>query len=172
LTLWTGDAVIVENTHLLVSLLVIGNALNGLMNLPYALQLAYGWTKLAFYMNTAAVIILVPSIYYSTNYWGSVGAASVWIVLNSTYLLVGVQLMHRRLIKDEKWRWYSRDVLKLLSISLIVTLSAKVMMPESFGAIETIAALIFVWGIATLAALVCAETLRKHALSWSIFRVQ
>jgi len=48
LLLWTGDPITVANTHLVVSILIVGTALNGLMNLPYALQLAYGWTTLAF----------------------------------------------------------------------------------------------------------------------------
>jgi O-antigen/teichoic acid export membrane protein len=40
--LWTQNQATAERTHLLVSILICGTALNGLMNLPYALQLAFG----------------------------------------------------------------------------------------------------------------------------------
>ncbi|MBK9428338.1 MAG: hypothetical protein IPN63_13410 [Gammaproteobacteria bacterium] len=42
--LWTRDAELTRAVAPLVSLLVIGNMLNGLMHLPYSLQLAHGWT--------------------------------------------------------------------------------------------------------------------------------
>lgn len=110
LFLWTQNPVTVANTHLLVSLLVVGTALNGLMHLPYALQLANGWTSLAFYSNVIAVILLVPLLFVATSYWGAAGAAAIWIVLNSGYVLIQLQIMHRRLLKQELWRWYVEDV--------------------------------------------------------------
>ena len=121
LEIWSSSAEIVTHTYLIVSLLVVGNALNGLMHLPYALQLANGWTRLAFYSNMVAVLVLVPIITISVTYWGPVGAAGAWILLNSGYLLISVQVMHRRLLTTEKWRWYSYDVgMPLLIVLLIV----------------------------------------------------
>ena len=60
LQVWTRNPAVVENAHRVVSLLVIGTALNGLMNVPYALQLANGWTRLALYQNIVAVALLIP----------------------------------------------------------------------------------------------------------------
>ncbi len=110
LLLWTGNPVVVTNTHNIVSILIIGSALNGLMNLPYGIQLAHGWTKLAFYVNIVAVIILVPMIYFLAKSYGPVGAASAWLILNSGYVLISIQIMHKRLLPNEKWRWYLHDV--------------------------------------------------------------
>ncbi len=110
LLLWTQNPTIARQTYLLLSLLVVGTALNGLNSLPYALQLAHGWTKLAFYSNVIAVILLVPLIFMLTTRFGVVGAASVWVILNSGYVLITIQIMHRRLLPDEKWHWYVRDV--------------------------------------------------------------
>lgn len=112
LMLWTNSPDIVANCSLLVSLLVMGYVLNGFMNMPYALQLAHGWTKLAFCINAVAVFILVPAIYFAALNWGAVGAAVTWIVLNAGYVLIGIQLMHRRLLPAEKWPWYLEDFLK------------------------------------------------------------
>src|SRR5487761_803537 len=46
LYLWTGDTATAAKVAVPLSILVAGTALNGLMNLPYALQLAHGWTRL------------------------------------------------------------------------------------------------------------------------------
>ena len=70
--LWTGDSAIAEKSYLLVSLLTVGTALNGLMNVPYALQLAHGWTKLAFYGNCIAIIILAPAVVLLATHFGAV----------------------------------------------------------------------------------------------------
>lgn len=120
LFLWTGDSVIVANTHSIVSILIIGTALNGLVNLPYALQIAHAWTKLAFYTNIIASIVLVPMIYFLAKYFGLVGAASAWVILNTGYVLIFVQIMHSRLLKGEQWRWYFYDVALPLLVALMV----------------------------------------------------
>jgi O-antigen/teichoic acid export membrane protein len=119
LMVWTQNSVTVANTHFLVSLLIIGTALNGLMNLPYALQLAHGWTSLAFYTNVISVVVLIPLLVVATSYYGAVGAAAVWIALNSGYVLIQLQIMHRRLLKGEQWRWYFEDV----GLPMVATLS-------------------------------------------------
>jgi O-antigen/teichoic acid export membrane protein len=111
LELWTHNPNIVLQASLLVSLLTIGNALNGLMHMPYALQLAHGWTNFAFLQNVVAVVILAPAIYFATLRWGSAGAAAVWIGLNTSYTFIGIQVMHRRFLRAEKWRWYMHGLI-------------------------------------------------------------
>ncbi len=43
--------------------------------MPYMLQLAYGWTSLAFYQNIVAIIILTPLLFLLIPYLGSIGGA-------------------------------------------------------------------------------------------------
>ena len=66
LLLWTGNLEIANKAYLMTSLLTIGTSLNGLMNVPYALQLAYGWTKLAFSVNVVAIVFLIPSLFLAS----------------------------------------------------------------------------------------------------------
>jgi O-antigen/teichoic acid export membrane protein len=110
LLLWTQNPVTAEKTHILVSILIIGTAFNGLMNLPYALQLAHGWTRLGFYVNLISVVVLMPLTILMTWKYSAVGAAIVWVVLNSGYVIVAIQFMHRRLLTTEKWNWYGKDM--------------------------------------------------------------
>src|SRR5258708_29496227 len=80
------------------------------MNLPYALQLAYGWTRLAFLTNLIASILLIPLIIFLAYRYGAIGGALVWLLLNSGYVLISIQIMHKRILPAEKWRWYFLDV--------------------------------------------------------------
>jgi len=108
--LWTQSPTIAERTHLIISILICGTAINGLMGMPYALQLAFGWTSLSVYKNLIAVILFVPLIIYMTKHYGPVGAASVWMVLHMALFFFEIPIMHRRLLRKEKWRWYWQDV--------------------------------------------------------------
>lgn len=120
LLLWTRNSTTAEHTHLLVSILVMGTAFNGLMNIPYALQLASGWTRLTFFVNLVSVLLLVPLMIMLANWYGAVGAASVWVILNCGYILFAIPIMHRRLLPTEKWRWYREDIGIPLAVSLAV----------------------------------------------------
>jgi O-antigen/teichoic acid export membrane protein len=120
LLLWTQNPTTTENTHLLVSILICGTAINGLMGMPYALQLAFGWTKLSFFKTLIAVILLVPLIIYMTMRYGAIGAASVWLVLNMGMFFFEIPIMHRRVLRKEKWRWYLQDVCLPFAVCIFV----------------------------------------------------
>lgn len=153
LTLWTQNETTVEHTWLILSLLVVGTALNGLVNLPYALQLAHGWTKLGLYGNALAVLILTPLMIVAAARYGAVGAAAVWIVLNSVYVLVSVQVMHGRLLPGDQRRWYGEDVGLPLLATLFTAGLGRWLLPAGIGLSAT-----FVWVAVTslLALLACA----------------
>jgi len=126
LLLWTQNAVTAENTHWLVSVLILGTSLNGLMHLPSALQLAFGWTKLGLYTNLVSVMILAPLIIVMTNLYGALGAAGVWVLLNCGYILIAVQIMHKRLLPAEKWRWYVQDITLPLAAAFLAAGMGKI----------------------------------------------
>ena len=164
LELWTRDPVIVSHSFMLVSLLAIGNACNGLMNLPYALQLAHGWTRLAFFSNAVAVVVLIPAIYFSVLHAGAVGAATVWLILNSAYLLISIQFMHLRLLKGEKWSWYINDIGKTLLITLVIAGAGRVLISSGLPGFETIFGLVAVFCLATAGAIGSSDFLRRGLL--------
>ncbi len=120
LLLWTQKPELAERAHLLVSLLILGTAINCLMHLPYALQLAFGWTKIGLKICIFLIIIFVPSIIILTKDYGPIGAAIAWLVLNVIYMAVGVPLTHRRLLKGETTRCFFDVIYPLASILAIV----------------------------------------------------
>jgi O-antigen/teichoic acid export membrane protein len=130
LRLWTGDAELARVSAPILAVLVAGSALNGLMNLPYAMQLAHGWTALSFWINLVSVCVLVPATWIMGSAYGGVGAALVWLTLNLGYVLVGIPLMHRRLLREEMTRWYWADLGRPLMASATAVLLWKVAMPS------------------------------------------
>ncbi len=120
LLLWTGNATTAGIASPIVSVLVIGMALNALMILPYSLQIAHGWTSIGLFITTFLIITFVPVIYFMTTRYGAVGAAAAWAILNSIYMLIGVPFTHRRLLKGEAWRWLRRDIVPPLLTVLVV----------------------------------------------------
>jgi O-antigen/teichoic acid export membrane protein len=109
LFLWTRDRVVAERTALILTLLVIGRALNGLVHVPAALQLAFGWTSLGLYINLVSVTLLVPMIVILASRYGAVGAAAAWVLLNVGYVAISVSVMHRRILLRERSQWYVWD---------------------------------------------------------------
>jgi len=121
LLIWSRDIELANQGAPLVTLLALGTMFNAFMNIPYVLQLAYGWSWLAARINLVAVAILVPSIFYFVPRYGALAAGWVWLVLNFCYVVFGVHFMYRRLLPDEKWKWYKNGVaIPLLSATFPV----------------------------------------------------
>ena len=106
LMLWTRDAAIALAGAGVLTVYAIGTILNGLMSLPYTLQLSYGYTRLMVILNSILVITLVPMMYWSITVYGMVGPACVWVLLNTIYIVIGVPLIHERYLTQERRRWY------------------------------------------------------------------
>lgn len=109
--MWSGDPTLAHKTHPILSVLVLGTFLHCTMTLPYQCQIAHGWTSLSIKMNIATVSVLVPSLFWIVPQYHALGAVWVWFTLNAFYVVIGIQLMHRKILPKEKWRWYLHDLL-------------------------------------------------------------
>jgi len=110
LLLWTRDAHLAESAAPVVSLLLVGTALNGAMHFPYALQLACGLTRLPLTINAFLLATMAPSTLILALQFGALGGAMAWAGLNLVYLLFGTWLTHRRLLRGLGWSWLLADV--------------------------------------------------------------
>ena len=133
LTLWTGNAILAHDVAPLLALLAAGTLLNGLMHIPYMLQLAHGWSGFAARVNLVAVAILVPAIFWVTPRYGAIGAAWVWVLLNAGYVLIGIHFMYRRLLPGEKWKWYGRDISLPILAAALAAGFLHLVQPEELG---------------------------------------
>lgn len=123
LILWTGNQALASSTAPVVSLFLIGTALNGAMHFPYALQLAYGMTRLPLVINSILVAVMIPTTILLAFKYGAVGGAAAWALLNGIYILVGTNLTHRSLLKGVGLKWLIWDVGMPLGLTLLVVVS-------------------------------------------------
>jgi len=107
---WTHNAETADRTYAIVMVLAAGTAMNGLIHIPYALQLAAGWPTLTLAVNAVALCIMAPATFFVARSSGGFGVAWLWVALNAAYVCVTVPLMHRRLLRGELWRWYRVDI--------------------------------------------------------------
>lgn len=157
LMLWTGDAAIVENAHLVLTLLVGGMLLHGLIQAPYYLQVAYGWWRLISRTNLVLLVSIIPLYILMASSYGGPGAASVWVLLNVCYMLT-LPLMHRRFLRGEQRRWLFDDVCLPLSGVLAVGAAAYWLIPSHLSRVELLAYL----GAAGLLAMAAAAALASE----------
>jgi O-antigen/teichoic acid export membrane protein len=108
---WTKDSGAVENASLITTLLFLGTTLNGLFNFPLLLQLAKNCTSLILYQNIISIVLMIPAVIIGNKLLGPVAGAIVWVVLNLSFLLISVPLMHKRLLKGELQEFYIQDTL-------------------------------------------------------------
>lgn len=167
LRLWTQDPDLAHRTATLLSFLMLGNLLNGLMHIPYMTQLAHGWTSLSVRVNIVAVTVIVPAILWAIPRFGVEGAAWVWVGLNSGYVLIGIHFMYRRILGTEKWRWYAQDVfMPLLAGSAAGSALLVIWSGESSNVAD--AALLALAAVITLTATLLSAPIPRQLLQQAI----
>jgi O-antigen/teichoic acid export membrane protein len=120
---WTGSEYIADHTAPIATLLIIGTAAHCVLIIPYAIQLAYRWTSLAFWTNLAYVPVTTVLLLVLARRFGGIGAAAVWLLITTSYFATQIPLMHRKLLRFEARRWYVNDVgIPLLTCSLVAGL--------------------------------------------------
>ena len=164
LELWTQDAALANKIALLVAVLALGTLLNGLMWMPYQMQLAYGWTSLTVKINIVAVAIIVPAIFWATPKYGAIGAAWVWVGLNVGYVLIGVHFMYRKILTEEKRRWYFQDVIFPLTAAAGIAMVFKLFDIDNMQIFARLAWLFSVAAATCIASAMAAPTIRAQAI--------
>lgn len=107
---WTGSDLIADKTAFIAGLLIVGTAFHCNGYIPFAAQLAHGWTSLAFWTNLLYVPVTATLLVVLAIHYGTIGAAIVWISITASYMVTQIPLMHRRILRGEAWQWYVRDI--------------------------------------------------------------
>ena len=118
--LWTGNLDLSIKVAPIISLLLMGTAINGVMIFPYALQLANEEVRLPLKICIILIIGIIPTTIFLALNYGAIGAAAAWTLMNSVYLLMGSWLTHRMFLKGIGLKWLFWDVGVPLVFSLLV----------------------------------------------------
>ncbi len=117
--IWTGNRELASTTEYLLKVMTLGTLLNGFMNMPYMLMLAFGKPGFVAKVNFVAVLFLAPATLLVTPTFGAVGAAFVWVILNAGYVFIAAKFMFRKTLTGEMHDWLANDILKPFVVSLI-----------------------------------------------------
>lgn len=162
---WTGSIITAHNTYLFVSILVSGSILMGLMILPFALQLAFAWTKLNFILNCISSIILIPALIVLVKNYGALGACFVWVTLYLVQFTVLIHFMHRRILVGEKWEWYSKDIVIPIIPPLVIMSLCRIIITDTMSKTNIILIIVIITIISLIASAMSAFHVRNYLLN-------
>ena len=164
LNVWTKNGLLSEHVYALAAVLSVGSLFNGIMTIPYFMQLSAGWTGLNVRVNLVAIVLVAPALWVLVPEYGALAAAWVWVALNVSYFIVIIPVMHRRLMPAEKWHWYLGDVMWPLVAIVVVGCSLRVILPAMNGIIEEIGVLVVCGLLLTLSGASAAPAVRGRVL--------
>jgi len=170
-TAWLRDTRIATEVAPIASLLIVGNSLNGLMNIPFALQLATGRIDIGFYTNIFLVVILVPTIIAMTVFYGVIGAAATWAFANGLYAAVGVPITHKFVLVGEAREWLVSDVFPPMLVSVLVVALGRALAPHDQSIVVSLVVILLLWFIATACAAISANRVRGWGISIAKLRL-
>lgn len=123
LTLYLGDVERVAYIAPIFTLLMIGYAVHSLMYVPYALSLAYGWTRYGVNVSMVAILVMTPITIFATLKYGAIGAAASWVILSLGYFTFSMSYLHKCCLPKAILEWYQVVIVPLLISSVIVMIS-------------------------------------------------
>lgn len=162
LELWTQDPRLAHDAYAVLWILLLGMVLNGIMNGPYYLQMAAGWTGLLVRVNAVMVGIFLPTIYFLTRQYGMTGAATAWVLLNFVYVVTVARLMHQRLLRSEMRDWYLKDLIMPLSAGIAAGVALKSLLPSHLAVAPSIVVLAFSLFCILIASASAASLVRRE----------
>ena len=165
--IWTRSTTTATFVAPLVVFLVAGAALNGVMTVPYALQLAHGWIRPALIFGIAATAAYLPLVPFMALKLGAEGAAMSWLVMNATYFVVMSPIIHRHLLPGSFAAWLGRDVLLPSGCAALVIAACAGLLPRTESISGRLALIAATYGLSMLAAVMCAGRIR----AWVMLRI-
>ncbi|HEX7317695.1 MAG TPA: oligosaccharide flippase family protein [Pyrinomonadaceae bacterium] len=156
---WTGDPAAAEHGRHVLTLLVTGMLLHGLIQAPYFLQVAHGWWRIILRTNFLMLAAFVPLNVLLARAYGGPGSATVFVLLNVCYLLT-LPRAHRRFLKEGHARWLFEDILPPLAGALCAATAARWLMPAGLSRAGVFAYLCGAGLLAVLAASAFAPRMR------------
>jgi len=73
-------------------------------------------------------------------------AASAWLLILTLHLIITPQIMFRRLLKGEKWRWYRDDIGRPLIAALGISVVSKLLLSDQLPVQWLVAGIALVLG--------------------------
>lgn len=111
LRFWSGDPALADAIRIVAPLLAFGTALNAMMFLPHALQLAYGRGDIPLWINVILLVFFAPALLFLVPRYGITGAAVAWVLMNGVNAVASLVLTHRIILPRLLMPWLAADLI-------------------------------------------------------------
>lgn len=165
LEIWLGHTKAASHAYPILTLLIIGTALNAVMTLPYGMQLAQGKIKIVFVANVIAVLFLMPVMVVLVDLYQAIGAAWAWMILNIGYIVFLIPIMHQKTLKQEMKKWYWSDVLLPAMVAGVVGGIGRLLMPTEASVTANVMVMLAVMLASCLCTVLVLDQLKSEILS-------
>lgn len=174
LTLWVADPVTVQYSYLVMSVLLVGATLNGLLYMPYSLQQAFGETKYILYVFIPFLLVYAPLLVISVKLWGVIGAAVAFSAISLVQNALAIFITHKRFIPGEQAKWFYEDLCRPLAASLVVVVGLRFTIFWDMSGLPGLATIVFCYllslVVTVLATPATSNILRRYLLPVSSTR--
>ena len=163
--LWTGNPEAAAVAGPILSVLIVSTGLNGLIHVPYALEIAHGKTARWFRINLFLIGVIVPLLFVLFHRYGPIGTAAACLIMNVLYVAIGVSLTHRRFLRGESREWFFEDVAPPLLASVGVVMLCRFILPVATTRLAMGAEFAFTIAAAGFSALAATPVTRSRLRS-------
>jgi O-antigen/teichoic acid export membrane protein len=164
---WTGSSAIADEAGPAMAWIAVGYALNGVMHFPYALQLAFGNTRLPTLISSILAVVVIPLTIVFTLNLGMLGGAMAGCIMNVLYLFLGTWLTHRALLRGIGWRWLALDIGVPAAISAVFAAAAWHLQLQTLSNSWALIAAALI-GVTMLGAIVLTSPGLRQLRPWSL----
>jgi O-antigen/teichoic acid export membrane protein len=161
MTLWTRKPAIAAATGEMVVLFSLGMTLAGFVNLALHVALSHSWFRLTIGFTWGVALAAAPLFWIASRFWGSRGAAAVWMLQYAALLLL-VPLLHRRYLRGQAGKWLKQAVVFPAAVSGLTCAVARWVAPTVENPAAVVAMLGLTWAIATIGVVLVEPIIRAQ----------
>lgn len=120
LWIWTGDQEIASNSSVYLSVIALSMSMLALQILPFSIAVANGYTKLNNIIGLSSLLITLPGYFLATKYYGAIGSAIIFCIVQIITTLIYIYFINRLFIKN---KYVYKDYINTLILPISITIT-------------------------------------------------
>lgn len=119
--IWTGNIQLASKAFIYLPIISISYTMLSLAIIPYSIAIANGYTKLNNRLGIISLIITLPGYWYATKFYGGVGAAIVFCIVQTLITLIYIYFIKIKFLINIKFSTlYVGQMIIPLFISILI----------------------------------------------------
>ncbi len=98
--IWTGNKELAVQASLYLPIMSLSYAMLSLQIFPFNIAIANGYTKLNNQLGIISLIITLPGYWFTTKYFGGIGAAIVFCVVQFSITVIYIYFIKKKFLKE------------------------------------------------------------------------